>query len=90
MIPKPRINLLVYHGVFAPHAHGRQEAVRRAHEGAARDASRQPLAKWPVTLPAPCTRRRLPPRRVVASRPRRGRPRHVPGMSGPSTLVGPP
>lgn len=33
MIPKPRINLLVYHGVFAPHAHGRQDAVRRAHEG---------------------------------------------------------
>jgi len=28
MIPKPRINLPVYHG-FAPHAHGRQDAVRR-------------------------------------------------------------
>jgi len=29
MIPKPRINLLVYHGAFAPHARGRREAVRR-------------------------------------------------------------
>lgn len=32
MIPKPRINLLVYHGEFAPHARGRGEAVRRAQE----------------------------------------------------------
>jgi putative transposase len=32
MIPKPRINLLVYHGVFAPHASRRPEAVRRAQE----------------------------------------------------------
>jgi hypothetical protein len=51
MVPKPRINLLVYHGVFAPHAHGRKPvlrsstateggaAVRRAHEGAARAAA---------------------------------------------------
>ncbi len=30
LVPKPRINLLVYHGVFAPHAHGRKDAVRRA------------------------------------------------------------
>jgi hypothetical protein len=27
MIPKPRINLLVYHGVFAPNARGRRDAV---------------------------------------------------------------
>jgi hypothetical protein len=39
MIPKPRINLLVYHGVFAPHARHRPEAVRRAHEGAHRPGS---------------------------------------------------
>jgi len=39
MIPKPRINLLVYHGVFAPHARGRQDAVRRAHEGARHDGA---------------------------------------------------
>ena len=34
MIPKPRTNLLVYHGVFAPHARHRPEAVRRAQERA--------------------------------------------------------
>jgi hypothetical protein len=49
LVPKPRINLLVYHGAFAPHAHGRKDAVRasagslwsagRAHEGAARGAA---------------------------------------------------
>jgi DNA-directed RNA polymerase subunit RPC12/RpoP len=38
LVPKPRINLLVYHGVFGPHAHRRKEAVRRAHEGARRTA----------------------------------------------------
>jgi hypothetical protein len=36
MIPKPRINLLLYHGVFAPHARHRPGAVRRAQEGAQR------------------------------------------------------
>lgn len=34
MIAKPRVNLLVYHGVFAPHARRRGDAVRRAQEGA--------------------------------------------------------
>jgi hypothetical protein len=34
MVPKPRINLLVYHGVFAPNARGRRDAVRRARESA--------------------------------------------------------
>ena len=34
MIPKPRINLLVSHRVFAPHAQYRPDAVRRAKEGA--------------------------------------------------------
>ena len=34
MVPKPRVNLLLYHGVFGPHAHARADAVRRAHEGA--------------------------------------------------------
>lgn len=42
MIPKPRINLLVYHGAFAPNARGRPDAVRRAHEGAADGASTPP------------------------------------------------
>ena len=42
MIPKPRINLLVYHGVFAPHAHARKDAVRRAREGAGQVAVAAP------------------------------------------------
>jgi len=37
LVPRPRINLLIYHGVFAPHAHARTDAVRRAHEGARHD-----------------------------------------------------
>jgi transposase-like protein len=60
MIPKPRINLLVYHGVFAPHAHGRKDAVRRAHEGAVRAAAppatgaaaSDPVSTAPVAAPA--------------------------------------
>ena len=42
MIPKPRTNLLVYHGVFAPHARHRPEVVRRAQEGARHTGSLQP------------------------------------------------
>jgi len=41
MIPKPRLNLLVYHGVFAPHARWRGDAVRRAVEGAASGTTAQ-------------------------------------------------
>jgi len=41
MIPKPRINLLVYHGAFAPHARRRPEAVRRA-----RDSALRPEGGW--------------------------------------------
>jgi putative transposase len=39
MIPKPRINLLVYHGAFAPHARGRDDAVRAAREATAATAT---------------------------------------------------
>jgi hypothetical protein len=42
MIPKPRINLLVYHGVFAPHAHARTDAVHRARESAGQEAAAAP------------------------------------------------
>jgi len=76
MTPKPRINLLVYHGVFAPHAHGRKDAVRRAHEGAvptvappaADEAARDPVGAAPTATPAaaavggdPATPRPPPP-----------------------------
>jgi len=44
MIPKPRINLLLYHGVFAPHARQRAEAVRPAREMAARRNEIAPCA----------------------------------------------
>jgi hypothetical protein len=61
MVPKPRVNLLVYHGVFAPHAHGRKDAVRRAHEGAgpsaapptAGKATSDPAGTGAAALPAP-------------------------------------
>ena len=43
MIPKPRVNLLVYHGVFAPNSRRRQSAVRRAQEGAQQGALPQTL-----------------------------------------------
>ena len=33
MVPKPRVNLLLYHGVFAPHARNRPGAVRSAPQG---------------------------------------------------------
>jgi hypothetical protein len=33
MIPKPRVNLLIYHGVFAPHARRRGSAVKEAQRG---------------------------------------------------------
>jgi hypothetical protein len=36
MIPKPRVNLLLYHGEFAPHARGRADAVRHAQAQSAR------------------------------------------------------
>ena len=76
LVPKPRLNLLVYHGVFAPHAHGRKDAVRRAHAGAARtvappaasEAARDPVSTAPGAVPAaepvggdPATPRPPPP-----------------------------
>ena len=36
MVPKPRVNLLLYHGAFAPHARSRPGAVWSAQEGAGR------------------------------------------------------
>jgi hypothetical protein len=33
MTPRPRVNLLVYHGVFAPHARRRADAVRKSAVG---------------------------------------------------------
>ena len=35
MIPKPRINLFLYHGVVAPHARLRPDVVRRARRASA-------------------------------------------------------
>jgi hypothetical protein len=53
MIPKPRINLLVYHGEFAPHARGRAEAVRGARERTARKAVCEPVGDAARTVIAP-------------------------------------
>ena len=39
LTPKPRVNLLLYHGVFAPHAARRRGAVARAREAAENTAA---------------------------------------------------
>jgi hypothetical protein len=52
MIPKPRINLLVYHGVFAPHAHARKDAVHRARE----DLLARTCARRHEVQPSPAAR----------------------------------
>jgi hypothetical protein len=54
LVPRPRINLLVYHGVFAPHARGRRDAVGRAR----RSAPRLLLNEVPTARcrPHPCRR----------------------------------
>jgi hypothetical protein len=47
LTPRPWINLLVYHGVLAPHARWRQRAV--SHEGASSRASSEPIARTPAS-----------------------------------------
>ncbi len=61
MIPKPRINLLVYHGGLAPHARRRRAAVRQAQErsrGAAlpQTACEQPAPAVSATEPPSASR----------------------------------
>jgi hypothetical protein len=53
MIPKPRINLVIYHGAFAPHARDRAQAVRRAHEAAVRAAASEPSCQATTAGRAP-------------------------------------
>lgn len=65
MIPKPRINLLVYHGVFGPHARRRRAAVSASepggvrsvsrHEGAGRDGAKSVTAPLGSPGAAPAT-----------------------------------
>ncbi len=80
IIPKPRSNLLLYHGVFAPHARDRSGAVARAHEGApCRGPSPQPRGE-PETSPGDDVTSDSPP----ASRPSRP----APGADGdPSSSI---
>jgi len=80
MIPKPRINLLLYHGVVAPHARLRPEAVRRARQasppevastGEAPPTTSVPGAQLPAgasvrAAPAGPMAARPPPRRRFA------------------------
>ncbi|MFN8626849.1 MAG: transposase [Candidatus Binatia bacterium] len=56
IIPKPRLNMLVYHGVVAPHARRRGEAVRRAQEGVASDVLTQAVDSEMTTQQADTTR----------------------------------
>ena len=67
LTPKPRVNLLLYHGVFAPHAARRQGAVARAREaaqgpaesgpaaGSAAGLSSPPVASGPATVAGPAS-----------------------------------
>jgi hypothetical protein len=86
MIPKPRINLLVYHGEFAPPARGRADAVRAARERSARERACEEagaLARGPTPPAAagapaqesPATPEQSPPRPVP---PPDGRPTYYP------------
>ncbi len=66
IIPRPRINLLVYHGVFAPNAHCRRSAVRAAHDGARQSAvsqtAREEAGDVAATEEAPGNGKRALPR----------------------------
>ena len=54
LTPKPRVNLLLYHGVFAPHAALRRAAVARAREVADGPAEPGSAAGSAAGLSSPC------------------------------------
>jgi hypothetical protein len=94
MIPKPRTNLLVYHGAFAPNARGRREAVGRAQAGAAPSAITAPAAvgrtgaghvggsldrpRAPAPTPPSADRSGQPSTSSGSAAPRYTRPRYYP------------
>ena len=57
LVPRPRINLLLYYGVLAPHAAWRAEVVPRAATGAASAASGEEAGAGVALAPSPTGRR---------------------------------
>ncbi|MBI3768678.1 MAG: hypothetical protein HY271_09315 [Deltaproteobacteria bacterium] len=61
MIPKPRVNLLLYHGVLAPRARHRAVALRAVPSPASADAPACDAVAPASPVPAAVVARRLPP-----------------------------
>ena len=61
LTPKPRVNLLLYHGVFAPHAAQRRAAVARAREVAEGPAANCSAPGPPAGVPSRPEAGRSPP-----------------------------
>jgi hypothetical protein len=70
LMPKPRVNLLLYHGVFAPHAAQRGAAVARAREVCGSTAEARDVSD-------PTARRSSPRQPADRHRPGRWRPASV-------------
>ena len=70
LTPKPRVNLLLYHGVFAPHAARRRAAVARAREDAGGTAEARAVSDPSAGRSSPPAAGGSPPAGEVAARPR--------------------
>ena len=57
LVPRPRINLLLYHGVLAAHAAWRADVAARAPSGGAAPAAGPESNATDATLPGPAGRR---------------------------------
>jgi len=66
LTPRPRINLLLYHGVLAPHARWRRDAVARDHDErlSARPSADSPAPAEPRPVPPPVPADGAPPAHV--------------------------
>jgi len=66
LTPRPRINLLLYHGVLAPHARWRRDAVARDHDErlSARPSADSPAPAAPRPVPPPVPADGAPPAHV--------------------------
>ena len=76
LVPRPRINLILYHGVLAPRAAWRSAVVRRQTSGACRDAGLVESVTEPAGKADPAETARRP-------RPRTG----LGGAHGPHVRV---
>jgi hypothetical protein len=70
LTPKPRVNLLLYHGVFAPHAAQRRGAVARAREASGGTVEARAVSGPPAGRSSPPEARGSPPAGEVSARQR--------------------